>query len=592
MNSLNKIKKSGIALISFIVLIIVSLVSSFYDNKIGIIISIISCIGAIISAVYSFIPVFQYYKIKDNERKNRLSDSTFTDRHSDIKHILEKLLTKERSIEIIGKDEQCGKSWLAKKICDYINFPGDEEYVNLKYTKIKKVIKKAYYIDMKEKDENDINQFLENHIINHKIVLIFDHVLNLNYIITKQKLYHFQLIYILADNTNSENLYQHVISDFNENDIPILQNKIKKNHSKLENLTKKETEALFYLTNGNIGKIYAILSCAEYIRWIKDIANDIKTDYDIELNEIQLNLYVGEYEKARNLIDEFNLSYSNMFNKNNDLLFKIKLLESDCEHLLNNYEKALATLLPLKRKDLYFANNNYNIELHEAHYYKHLWKCNEALTLLKSIEHDSFSGLVDSLGVLTSKYFIDDLYIPYSSDSTLETYRKKYIQAYNSNLGRSDEENLKLHRHECIYKFYFETTDKNELINIATNVIELYKARNSRLLANAYFIRAELHRMYKDYEKTILDYQRCASLTNDNNIRIQISVMMYYLEKIKKIKSIVFPEYMSKEKLILSCRNKNRYGEILISKINSIELNDPIHDKIVECFETRIMTIL
>lgn len=592
MKYLNRIKKAGFALISFIVLIIVSLVVSLNDNTIGSIMSIISCIGVIISAIYSFIPIYQYYKIKDNERKNRLSDSTFTDRYSDIKYILEKLSTKEKSIEITGKDAQCGKSWLAKKVCDFINYSSDEEYGNLKHNKIQKVIKKAYYIDMKEKDENDINDFLENHIINYKIVLIFDHVLDLSYIITKQNLYHFQLIYILENDTNSENLYQHVISDFNKNDIPLLQNKIKKNHSKLDKITKKETEVLFDLTNGNIGKIYAILSCAEYIGWIKNIANDINTDYDIKLNEIQLNLYVGEYEKARNLINNFNSSYSKMYDKNNDLLFKIKLLESDCEHLLNNYENALAILLPLKRKDLNFANNNYTIELHEAHYYKHLWKCNEALILLKSIETNSFSGLVDSLGILTSKYFIDDLHIPYSNDSTLETYRKKYIQAYNSNLVRSDEENLKLHRHECIYKFYFGATDKKELIKIATDVIELYKARNSRLLANAYFIRAELYRMYKDYEKTILDYQRCASITNDNNIKIQTSVMMYYLEKIKKVQSIDFPEYMTKEKIISTCRNKNKYGEILVAKINSIELNDPTRDKIIECFDTRIMTIL
>lgn len=98
----------------------------------------------------------------------------------------------------------------------------------IKNTKVKKHIKKAYYIDMNEKNEAQLNEFLQSQIINPKVLLIFDHVKDINLILTKQQLYHFQLIYILDKNTHSENLYQHVISRFNEEDIPLLQNKIKK----------------------------------------------------------------------------------------------------------------------------------------------------------------------------------------------------------------------------------------------------------------------------------------------------------------------------------------------------------------------------
>ena len=157
---------------------------------------------------------------------------------------------------------------------------------------------------------------------------------------------------------------------------------------------------------------------------------------------------------------------------------------------------------------------------------------------------------------------------------------------------KTDDEILKLNRHETIYKYYFEKSSNDELIEISSRVITSYKARNSRLLANAYFIRAEIYRITMNYEEAILDYQRCGSVTDDNNIKIQINVMMYYLDKIKKISSINFPKYLSKDEIIILCKNRNKYGEILISKINSIELNDPECDKIINCFDTRIMTIL
>jgi hypothetical protein len=68
--------------------------------------------------------------------------------------------------------------------------------------------------------------------------------------------------------------------------------------------------------------------------------------------------------------------------------------------------------------------------------------------------------------------------------------------------------------------------------------------------------------------------------------------MLYYLDKIKRIQLDIFPEYMSKNEIISLCCNKNAYGQILISKINSIELKDPGHEQIINCFDKRIMTIL
>lgn len=578
---------------SFIVLLIVSLVLSYKQYTYSLWLIIISIIGIIITTSYSFIPLYQYYKQKDNNKVNRLSDHTFTDRYYDIQHITELLTRKEHSIEITCKKDQCGKTWLAKKLCDYINFGYDEKIQSVKnYLNIKTKIKKAYYIDMNNKTNDDVNYFFENHIINRKTLLVFDHVNDMEYIISKQWIYHFQLVYILNTNTNDINLYRHEISKFDENDIPLLQDKINKNHSKIEKITKKEIETLYEITNGNIGKIHKLLSRSEYIQWISDITHKTNTDYDIRLNEIQLNLYIGNYQYAKKLIIAFENKYKDMYSSNNDLQFKIKLIDSDCEHLLNNYENALATLLPLKREELKILNQNFTIELHEAHYYKHLWKCNEALSILKSIEKESFSGMSDALGILSSKYFIDDLYVPYSNESSLEIYRKTYINAKNCNMHKSDEEILKLKRHEAIVKYYFKENTFDELIKIIDKVIDVYEARNSRLLANAYFVRAEINRMFEKYEQTIFDYRRCLSVTNDNNIKIQVNIMLYYLDKIKRIQLDNYPEYMSKNEIISLCCNKNAYGQILISKINSIELKDPGHEQIINCFDKRIMTIL
>lgn len=68
--------------------------------------------------------------------------------------------------------------------------------------------------------------------------------------------------------------------------------------------------------------------------------------------------------------------------------------------------------------------------------------------------------------------------------------------------------------------------------------------------------------------------------------------MKYYLKNIKKITRLKSKDSLSKEEIITLCKNKNNYGLKLIHRINSIELEDPQKDKIIECFDTRIMTIL
>ena len=84
------------------------------------------------------------------------------------------------------------------------------------------------------------------------------------------------------------------------------------------------------------------------------------------------------------------------------LTYKYNFILSNCEHMLNQYETALATLsiieIPMYKK----YNKGFKIELQKAHYNKHLWNCNEALEILDNIKDNSFAALVDSLGILAA----------------------------------------------------------------------------------------------------------------------------------------------------------------------------------------------
>ena len=138
----------------------------------------------------------------------------------------------------------------------------------------------------------------------------------------------------------------------------------------------------------------------------------------------------------------------------------------------------------------------------------------------------------------------------------------------------------------------YSYNDINDLIKPINDVIEGYKAENNRLLANAYFIRAEINRLFKKYKLALLDYNSCTLITDDDNIKIQVNIMKYYLAKIQKIRIFKGDNFLSKDEICDLCKGKNNYGMLLVHRLNSIELNDPDKEQIVNCFEHRIMTIL
>lgn len=89
-----------------------------------------------------------------------------------------------------------------------------------------------------------------------------------------------------------------------------------------------------------------------------------------------------------------------------------------------------------------------------------MWNCNEALEILENIYDRSFAALVDSLGILAAKYFVNDLYVPNSSGNSLEEFYKQFQRATNSSLSHNDYDNYKLKRYAPIFFFYKENLQK------------------------------------------------------------------------------------------------------------------------------------
>ena len=389
-----KMLKIILYFISFVILIFVAFFSGLEKDKFYLI--ILCAISIILPATYSIIPLIKEVKFSLNKDKNRLSDMTFTDRNADVNNILKMLATQEHILEIKGASKGCGKTWLAKKVFDCINHPKDvdhEKYVKCPYHK-------AHYIDMKDKNDEFLNLFFENNIISRNTVLIFDHVTDISAIISKQERYHFQLIYILEEKQTSIEPFLHRVSEFDVEYINDLHKKIRKNYPSIECISSKETQTLYLLTNGNIGKITSLLSCQEGITWIRNKAQNQATGYEMELDIIETELFCGHYLDAKLELSKFKKKYESLLYENNDLYFKYYFMKSDCEHLLNNYHAALSILEILFGGNYSFNNIDYKLELKKAHYLKHLWKCNDSIEVLQQIQKKNFTAIVDQFGIL------------------------------------------------------------------------------------------------------------------------------------------------------------------------------------------------
>lgn len=578
-------KKTIYLYCSMVFLAIIATVVGFkaYNNML---VGLLSAFVVVIPSVYSLMPLIMEQRKLKRLRKNKLTESIFTDREEDLEDIIRILNIKEHCVQIAGDEEQCGKSWMAKRLCDYINNQKDPEFKNIK---LKCSYVTADYLDMDSYTEKELDAYFKDNIVTNKTVLIFDHVDNFKAILSKQRQFHFQMIYILKDSINPS-LTMHTMSAFSKKHIEELQRKIKEYYPSISTLTQNEVDTLFQLTDGNIGRITALLSEQKCVLWIKDISNRKTTEYEEHLHKIKMDILVGKYQTARQQLLKFEADYKDDFYNNIHLAYKYYLMLSDCEHMLNQYQTALDILSIIELKPYTKYNLDFEIELHKAHYNKHLWNCNEALEILEKIKDRSFAALVDSLGILTAKYFVNDLFVPNSSNDSLEEFNKKFQMATNSSLVHNDYDDYKLKRYAPVFFFYKEKPPKeDQLIQMIDEVIKIYESENNRLRANAYFVKAEIYRLYRQYEKAVVEYKRCLDITVDNNIKLQTNLIIYYLIKIKKI-DLDF-ELISENELNELSQN-NVFSRIVRHRIRNIELGDPNATQIQEQIDSRIMPIL
>ena len=124
------------------------------NNIIGI---VVGTLLIIIPYIYTVSPIVKERYKESNNMLNRLSQNTFTDRKHDLQYLIE-ILNTHKIVQLSGKDSQCGKSWLALKLVDYINYPKDEEFKEYNFNKkeLMEAAKKAE--EEYQKCKNDIRQ--------------------------------------------------------------------------------------------------------------------------------------------------------------------------------------------------------------------------------------------------------------------------------------------------------------------------------------------------------------------------------------------------------------------------------------------------
>ncbi len=543
---------------------------------------IASIIGLFITLISGLIGVIAYVRNTKNLSKNRLSHVTFTNRTQDLERLFKMLKSRVSIIEIAG-DSQCGKTWVAKKLCDCINFPQSEGSFLGKH-KLRN--KKAYYIDM---DKSNLNNFFNQHRVNKNTVLIIDNVNHFEEILTKKELFNFQLVYIALSDQGFKHDRKHSVLAFENHHMCELHCKIQSIYYNLDSLTKEEMTRLHELTGGKIGSIHAMLNRPDTIEWIKQITQNIKTNYDNELDKIQINLFCGKYKEAQMLLNEFARTYQEKSFINSDLFYKFIMIKSDCMHLLNNYQEALDTLSIVDNEKYSNYSVNNVIELKKAHYLKHLWRSDEALSILSAIKENDFRAKVDMLGILAAKYFVDETYN--NTDCDLKEIFLRTFESLEPDITiMSNSTRLRFFRYKPLYVLYKNPDSQlATLIDLINKVINEYESENNRLLVNARFVKAELYRIHKKYDLACELYNSCL-MTTDDNIRIQTALILHYMHKYNNVETT---KSIDIQDIYALCENRqNNYGKKICGRINSINLKDPNYEDKKNCFEQRIMPIL
>lgn len=597
---LTQIIRIIISIIFLLVFISGAIISPIIEKK-NWYITLILGLAAAIDAVFFLMPIFQSIKTQ-NRIFNKLQINCFTDRETELKQVCELLSTWSRHsinkpIHIICKLNAAGKTFFLLKIWNTLtSFTNFCKVMNFKKYNLNALntwfnLNKIVYIDCNDDSDETIHlKNKNNKYIRGKSIYLFDN-LNQNFYDTYIK-NHNLTRYICTGELNSDNYDKIILGNFGTKEVNEFYNKLKmqKNVSFIRHFDKEICEdsiqKIVNITCGNIKEISSIFDNKNTINYIMNFEENEDEKQKI-IDKVTFKMLIGSYTEALNLLE------ANKSNLLDPFIFRFKYYEkhAHCLHLLNRYEEAIEELnflrVSLTDSNLVSAIEFYNkdniLELHLAHYYKHMGNFEEALTILNDLNTTNSS--FDKLGILAADYFI--------KGNNPDTFLNVYESLLKCKLN---EEFLnKLYRYSPIY-YYLKTGELED--KELKQCLNYYEENKDHLIANALFMQAEIYRLSKEYKKAKKLYLDCLdySLTfKDKNLQLQVSLIINYCLNTNKFKLkdnsvqglLNYPTIKH-----IANEFKMEYNYSCANLFNSVNLNDPDSNDKKRQIDSRIFVIL
>ena len=311
------------------------------------------------------------------------------------------------------------------------------------------------------------------------------------------------------------------------------------------------------------------------------------------LNDISFQLFAGHYNAAICRLKNLNTNEIEM-QSDEFIQFKYYMLLAECEHLSTNYTQAKNRLDTIDQR--FFQNQDAMLQrkpqdqaelwLQLAHFKKHLNLFEESQNTLTQIANAYPNDItilcrsrVHKLGMLVLQIFESEL--P-NVKNNWQDYRLQLSSEFESlskvfdfdeefeKLSPYYRESLKarynLYRpYELFYRAQrkgaskVQKIDQKECLKIIEFAITAYEQQSSRLLSNAWFVKAEIHRVMGNIKiaKQFYTMARNDRLEEDANFVFQVDLMLLYLEcnygkKNTKNESLLKQKFSTlNEKLIL-----------------------------------------
>lgn len=234
------------------------------------------------------------------------------------------------------------------------------------------------------------------------------------------------------------------------------------------------------------------------------------------------------YDTALQKIKELKSTKAYRHDYTDILQWKVDFLFYDVLHLKNEYTNALAGLEHLY--DISDKTGKIICAEKISHIYKHLGLAKNALEYLQ--DSSDYINKTQSLSLHIMDYNMTDYSDAYSCfcDLMSEMSREpfKYI--------KKDKDSYNTYK-TVFFIYHKQYTDALLCIN---KVITLYEDLRSKHLTNCYFIKGELYRHKKDYDKAVQYYLECLdiyNLTNDFDVYSLAYALFLYVTNKHQISS-------------------------------------------------------